>query len=214
MKCSMLVFVLIDISYQQSILPEHRKNHCQAVRTTDIMNYVMPGLQYLIREDYEKLSRRYDEILAILKGGILLTCPEGWVYHDDNCYLFRRTKSTWQEAREFCQLKGAYLAEIRGNRENEFVKSEMRKIRKAEHPRDFRSYFIGGTDRDREGVWIWVRTGERIAYKDFAPSEPNNGRGEGFEDCLMMFGEQDFLWNDDRCTSTYFGVCKTSVRQK
>ncbi|XP_021347791.1 snaclec B9-like [Mizuhopecten yessoensis] len=125
-----LVFVQVDITHQQNILPEHRRRHCQALQTSDIMEQAMPELRRIIEAESAKVRRKYEAILATLKGGILLTCEAGWVYYDDNCYLFLRgAKGGWQNVREKCQSRGAYLAEIRSAEENSFVKSEARKVR-------------------------------------------------------------------------------------
>ncbi|XP_069115674.1 perlucin-like protein isoform X2 [Argopecten irradians] len=172
----------------------------------------MPGIRQLLKEDLAELRRRrQQEMLDAIRGGFVLTCPYGWVYHDDNCYLFTQHRSTWQNMREHCNARGGgYLAEIGSREENEFVKEELRK-RHQEHTRGSVSYFLGGTDREREGVWKWIRTGELIEFKDFKPPEPNNDKSEH---CLTLFEESDFGWNDDQCDKKLHGICKISVGYK
>ncbi|XP_069118771.1 C-type lectin domain family 4 member K-like [Argopecten irradians] len=135
-------------------------------------------------------------------GGFVLTCRYGWVYHDDNFYLFTQHGSTWQN--EDCNARGGGR-NSRSREENEFVKEELRK-RHLEHTRGSVSYFLGGTDREREGVWKWIRTDELIEFKHFKPTEPNNDKSEH---CLTLLEESDFGWNDDQCDKNYMEFAKS-----
>ncbi|XP_033759265.1 C-type lectin domain family 17, member A-like [Pecten maximus] len=199
---------LNDISHQQHILPEHRRSHCSALRSADIMEYAMPVIQR-IQENYEKLRREHEDLLAKLNGLIPLTCPEGWVLYDQSCYLFSLWRfASWLAARDYCQSKDAYLAEIRSDPENEFVKTQLRKMVMKDVPMIDRSYYLGGTDEGHEGDWIWARTGESIIYNNFIPPEPNSYKSLP-ENCLTMFAFLNYTWNDDLCDSPQYAICKT-----
>ena len=65
--------------------------------------------------------------------------------------------------------------------------------------------WLGGSDIQEEGVWIWASNDERInmdlLWRD---GEPNNG-GSGSEHCLDFVTEG---FNDNVCTEKYYFVCE------
>lgn len=102
---------------------------------------------------------------------------------DQNC--------SWHEARDFCQMKGGYLATLANQDENDFVLNRLL----ATGP-----YvgWLGATDEVSEGTWVWV-TGEPFSWTNWRGGEPND-RCEN-EDYLMMWdkssgGGFSGLWND------------------
>ncbi|XP_060078036.1 perlucin-like [Ylistrum balloti] len=243
------IFIQIDVTYNQNILPEHQRRHCNALKTMDIMEYAMPEIRRILRQDAANLERKlkedfgnlertlkedfgnlertlkedfgnlertlkedfgnlrdqYEQRSFPLKGSFVLTCPAGWVYYNYSCYLFSSTRTTWRDGRGDCQSKEAYLAEILSEEENNFVQSELRRIKEPEP----RIYSLGGTDIHSEGVWLWVSTGERIGFTDWGPKEPNNQKGK--EHCLTINGFLDYRWNDDNCANEFNWICERSV---
>jgi len=66
-------------------------------------------------------------------------------------------------------------------------------------------FWIGLTDRDAEGSWIWV-DGSPLAYTSrWAPGEPNDSGGE---DCVHNNWNAVGYWNDLDCSSTQPFVCE------
>ncbi|XP_060073521.1 lectin-like [Ylistrum balloti] len=194
MESSLIVFVfmLIGISYQQNILPEHKRRHCSVLQTSDIMEHAMPEIRRILKQEYESLRRilegdfenlknQYEQLLTALKGRV----------------------------REECDSKEAYLAEIRSEEENNFVKSELRKIHVKAYPSMTQSYFLGGTDEDNDNHWIWTKEKERIEYNDWGENEPNDKKFA--KNCLTMRAEVDFSWNDENCYLKFHAICKRSA---
>ncbi|XP_060072877.1 perlucin-like protein [Ylistrum balloti] len=203
-----IFFTQINVIYQQNILPEHKRRHCKALQTLDIMEYALPMIRRILKEDSEKIRQEYEQVFTSLKGGFLFTCPEGWLYHDDNCYLFTTTKTTWQAARENCLSLNADLAEIINERDSYFVKSELQRIYNQEGVPKYSFYNLGGTDKANEGEWIWIRTGERIRFTNWASGEPNNvGRQEHY----LTVGGTRHKWNDINHSGKCRAICQKSV---
>ncbi|XP_069140715.1 perlucin-like [Argopecten irradians] len=204
-----LIFLQVDFSLQQNILPEHMTRHCRAINSAEIMEDILPAVRTLIKDNMEDLWRRYEEKLATMKGDTLRTCPQGWVYYKNYCYLFRDTTNTWDVSKAECESKNAYLVEIKNEPENEFIVRTIRNIDIPGFPLEDRSYYAGGTDRDTETEWIWAGSKEKMTFKNFQPPEPNNKAY--YEDCLSLYGPINFSWNDDSCDEEYFSICKASV---
>ena len=61
-----------------------------------------------------------------------------------------------------------------------------------EHPS---GVWIGGTDRQVEGDWRWVTSGQRLALSHWNDGEPNNNWGGAEENCLKV--STNGLWYDN-----------------
>ncbi|XP_062430464.1 C-type lectin domain family 4 member F-like [Rhea pennata] len=70
----------------------------------------------------------------------------GWRYHDGNIYYFSRSKKTWEDSEAFCTAVKAHLASISSAEEQEYIAGQAGNLQ----------YWIGLTDRVKEGTWRWV----------------------------------------------------------
>uniref|UniRef100_A0A8C2N7Z3 C-type lectin domain-containing protein n=2 Tax=Capra hircus TaxID=9925 RepID=A0A8C2N7Z3_CAPHI len=81
------------------------------------------SLSIKLEEIATKLCR---ELYIKNKGNKCKPCPEGWMWHDDNCYLllsgYQRRK-TWQKSDEICSDYNASLLTIKSKSVLEFIKS-------------------------------------------------------------------------------------------
>ena len=96
---------------------------------------------------------------------------------------------------QYCSGLGAKLAEFDSIEEEEAVHQGI--------PRE-NIYWIGLTDADAEGVWLWASTSAETTYANWAPGEPNN---TGNEDCAHFHSEKwdsDLKWNDWLCDRDEF----------
>ncbi|XP_033759064.1 perlucin-like protein [Pecten maximus] len=202
----LLMFLKICLSFQQ-ITPDVQggSQDSQVIdfteHITEIHGLVQSNTKYL---------QQYEELMSSLKELVILTCGDGWVYFEDHCYWYSRTATTWQAARDLCQAMDTDLVDVTGFQENRFIKYHMRDIQKREHPAVLRYYFLGGTDMDNEGRWVWVRTGQSFGFTNWASGEPSNSNG--VEDCVILNGESFADWNDAPCDQSYYGICKKSVK--
>ncbi|KAK3101324.1 hypothetical protein FSP39_002679 [Pinctada imbricata] len=70
-------------------------------------------------------------------------------------------------------------------------------------------FWLGATDDQQEGHWIWIKDREPVDYSDWAPGEPNNKDSE--ENCLEYFAEQSFKWNDAPCRLKRRFICEEAL---
>ncbi|MCP3875788.1 MAG: C-type lectin domain-containing protein [Desulfobacteraceae bacterium] len=108
------------------------------------------------------------------------------VAYPENGHSYQRidTEKTWQDAKDFCEEQGGYLATITSEAENRFVYDQVGK--------DGLDLWLGGTDRYSEGTWEWI-TGETWDYEHWGSGEPNDSGGE---DYLIFSGKFPTEWND------------------
>ena len=115
--------------------------------------------------------------------------PAESVSHDGHYYYVYDldTVTTWEEAKEYCESQGGYLATVTSKEEDEFLYSYITDM-------GFDSVLFGLSDIDQENVWTWV-TGEPFSYENWAPREPNHQGG--YEHYGMYYEKnKDGTWND------------------
>ncbi|MGO9465240.1 MAG: protein kinase domain-containing protein [Isosphaeraceae bacterium] len=95
---------------------------------------------------------------------------------------------SWHQARDKCQEMGGHLAIVRNDAENRFILSLLSKTALG-------SAWLGATDEEREGRWVWV-DGSDLTYNKWDINQPNNNGGRGPENYLMMERSRDGAWND------------------
>jgi len=102
----------------------------------------------------------------------------------------RNFNSTWSRALRYSDDydylgETAYFATITSAAENDFVASLVATVDE--------NAWLGGTDRDSEGVWTWVATAESFTYSNWATGEPNNS---GYSEDFLEMYQSDGMWND------------------
>merc|ERR1719158_826815 len=58
------------------------------------------------------------------------------------------------------------------------------------------NYWIGLTDRENEGTFVWGSDGSEATYTNWNGREPNNMRKE---DCAHIRTNKNNEWNDSKC---------------
>jgi hypothetical protein len=66
-------------------------------------------------------------------------------------------------------------------------------------------YWIGLSDEQIEGNWIWYHSNTTPLFFDWGPSQPDPGNNE---DCAIFWGPFDYLWGDLGCDWKCQPVCK------
>ena len=102
----------------------------------------------------------------------------------------------WVEKENFLikQLAGGYLASIESECENDFV------VELLGQTSGWTQTYLGATDLDNEGTWLWIKSGGSTfwengdpssggaavsgMYANFFDGEPNNGGNN--QDCLVI----------------------------
>ncbi len=103
-----------------------------------------------------------------------LPIPEKAKKHGNSYYMIygNTTCRTWEEAQAYCESMGGHLATISSAAENTIVWSAMMLKR-------YPNAYIGLSDRDGEGNWVWV-TGEKVKYTNWLDGEPDGGARENY----------------------------------
>lgn len=138
-------------------------------------------------------------------------CPEGWLPTMDKCYWFSAPKdvsaANWTHAKDLCKSQDplATLTTTVNQEEREFVASKSFiastcTLSRKHVPKFFSAHiygksFIGATDVNTEGEWIWDQTGDVVQVNFWADGEPNGGDKEN---CMTIDHEGN--WADVPCT--------------
>ena len=137
-----------------------------------------------------------------------------------HCYYWTggATQLNWSAAKASCEADGAYLASITSQEEQDLLK-DLWVIPYGSIT------WIGGTDADTEGTWLWTggaEAGQQFWMGDASGSSVNNRyeswgtvnpNNDSNEDCLEMrgWGTHNGDWNDESCTNLRSFICEKSA---
>ncbi|XP_053302284.1 C-type lectin domain family 6 member A isoform X1 [Pleuronectes platessa] len=144
------------------------------------------------------------------------SCEDGWEPHGGKLYFFSSVTSTWNESRTRCKSMRGDLVVINSEEEQRFLQSRLKvKICKPEE-----EFWIGLTDSEKEGEWLWVddrRLDQSLTF--WREGEPNNLKGtnsEG-ENCVMMWAVDGAMelktWFDQSCKSSLKSICEKPEKE-
>ncbi|KAF3707143.1 C-type lectin domain family 4 member F C-type lectin superfamily member 13 [Channa argus] len=145
-------------------------------------------------------------------------CEEGWELHGGKCYYFSNKPSSWSQSREECVRRGGDLVKIDSREEQSFLEERLRnKMNEAED-----KFWIGLTDSQEEGRWLWVDGSELdTSLKFWSGKEPDNWKGTNEvnpdgQDCVRM-GEKGGAvdlkcWFDQSCNNPHKSICEKAAQ--
>ncbi|KAF3701271.1 C-type lectin domain family 4 member M CD209 antigen-like protein 1 [Channa argus] len=113
-------------------------------------------------------------------------CLPGWSIHNTSCYFFSYVQSStekknWPDSRADCISRGSDLVVIDNQEEQEFVSNSIKSV--ARTPNDWQNgVWIGLTDTETEGTWVWINNVTEVEQRYWMNGEPNNHGLEG-ENC-------------------------------
>ena len=88
-------------------------------------------------------------------------------------YLIVEERKPWDDASLYCESMNSYLIEISTDTECDFVEKLMR-----DYIGSLVSFWIGATDRDIDGRFVYQMSRQLVPEKFWRPGQPNNdGRG-------------------------------------
>ncbi|XP_045159708.2 low affinity immunoglobulin epsilon Fc receptor-like [Mercenaria mercenaria] len=147
-----------------------------------------------IRNKIEEIKTELS-ISTKVEQPVTKTCPPDWVQHGNICYLYNKeTGEDWETALRMCKNIGAKLAEPD-------TKEEMIFLRRFVHG------WIGATDVDNEGVFIWESSKEAVKSFPWWPGMPDDHGGD--QDCASIWGT---MINDEDCSKRYRYVCEKELQ--
>merc|ERR1712180_163237 len=91
----------------------------------------------------------------------------------------------FEDAQEDCETLGGFLAEPRSAAINDYLKSFNLMA------------WIGTTDNETEGTWVWETDGANVSWTGWAPNKPTNLNGK--QHCAMLDPAVNYDWNDRSC---------------
>ncbi|XP_036000722.1 hepatic lectin [Fundulus heteroclitus] len=167
------------------------------------------------REAVRTLKEENEGLRKHLLDETCLKCEAGWELHGGKCYYFSTWKSSWTESRRSCKDLGGDLVKIDSREEQMFLFGRLRNITEDDLKDKF---WIGLTDSEEEGRWLWVDGSPLNSSLTFwADNEPDNQSLDGAAeaDCVRMGkkGGSDFLksWFDTSCNYDQKSICEKAA---
>ena len=127
-------------------------------------------------------------------------CPDGYQLFGEACYKAFDEAKNYSSAEAFCATDGGIVAEPRNRAVNNFLIT----LKTSLNP--YVRFWLGLTDRKKEGTWRWNADGEKLdgnSFTNWAEGEPNQA---GNEDCAVV--EVNSKWNDVPCRLKYRFICE------
>ncbi|XP_034143332.1 C-type lectin domain family 17, member A-like [Esox lucius] len=145
------------------------------------------------QSERDQLKRKIELLNKIREG----PCPKGWIKFESKCYYNTTLKKTWEESRQDCIARGADLVIINSREEQSLINQLYVPGNDA---------WIGLTDSDTEGTWIWV-DGSPLTSAFWDNKQPNNINNQ---DCVEVnhSSSDPGVWNDDGCHKTNSWICE------
>ncbi|XP_035694221.1 C-type lectin domain family 4 member F-like [Branchiostoma floridae] len=114
------------------------------------------------------------------------------------CYRFSVDRKPYNESRATCHEEGGRLATVKNNETHNFLANHVRATTKAHT-------WIGLSDQETEGLWVWDDGTLRVGDGFWGTKEPNGGTREN---CVHIYPDKDYRWNDSTCPSSYYYICE------
>ncbi|CAB1337458.1 unnamed protein product [Coregonus sp. 'balchen'] len=139
--------------------------------------------------------------LCLYYNGVLgnyeKNCKTNFAAERDHLYHISNGTKSWKESRQNCLSRGADLVIINSREEQVFIHKLINK-----------GFWIGLTDRDKEGTWKWV-DGTPLTTGYWMRGEPHSYQGKD-EDCVerwTSFSNPEDSWCDTQCSELRFWIC-------
>ncbi|KAM9708188.1 C-type lectin domain family 10 member A-like isoform 3-T3 [Menidia menidia] len=188
-------------------------NHAQLKKKTEQLRTISDDFWKQIvalRADKANLQAN----ISVLEG-TCGSCSPGWDLLNSSCYFFsytesRTVKKNWPDSRADCRRRGSDLIVIDNPEEQTFVSNSIEDMRSG---RDIwqNGFWIGITDEDTEGTWIWINNVTEVEQRYWMDGEPNNAGNTG-EHCGVALPSSNNPWKtryDGKChQQTLHWICE------
>ncbi|XP_063411591.1 natural killer cells antigen CD94-like [Mytilus trossulus] len=159
--------------------------------------------QCILEESCCPQNETSGDALMMKKSTGSLQCQNGWFKNENNCYFFSNDERNWNDTKSTCEGYGAMLVEVISSCELDFVKTKATGYAS--------SLWLGGTDIEKEGDWIWSTSQTDLTFAEWGVGEPSNSNGN--EHCLQMNAywlggtdienEGDWMWSTSQTDITF-----------
>ncbi|GAA6213656.1 CD209 antigen-like protein B isoform X1 [Lates japonicus] len=161
-----------------------------------------------INDDYQRQIEPLQAEKSILQSDISAfegscgRCLPGWTLSNSTCYFFSYSESTsvkknWPDSRADCIRRGGDLVVIDNLEEQVFVSDNI----KIGYNEWTTGHWIGLTDLETEGTWVWINNVTEVEQRYWADGEPNNHGVRG-ENCALAVYRHTNPWKtrfDGKC---------------
>ncbi|XP_064597822.1 IgGFc-binding protein-like [Liolophura sinensis] len=133
-------------------------------------------------------------------------CSEGYIKHEDGCYKVFDKPEPFDEADRRCQAEGGHLASVLDQKTVDFLKSQMELL-----GHDGK-YWIGYSDRNMEGIYVWLDN-SFSEYSNWAAGEPT-ADDRLAKDCVAVGKATEFKFVTQKCNIEQGFVCRKPLSLK
>ncbi|KAJ8007918.1 hypothetical protein DPEC_G00099170 [Dallia pectoralis] len=145
-------------------------------------------LGVLLRTELQHCQKNLTEVNDLLTTIKITQCDSNWEFYSGSCYFFSENELTWEQSQYACIREGGHLVIIDSQQEQDFIKQ------KVGNNKDINRYWIGLTDKEKEGAWLWVDNtplDQSIRYWDlnngtYASAWPEPNDWPPGEDCAQI----------------------------
>ncbi|XP_052693429.1 uncharacterized protein LOC128171698 [Crassostrea angulata] len=133
-----------------------------------------------------------------------------WIQYLDHIYFHFNFLANWTQAKEHCESYDAYLVAINTENENEWLLKSFveRDIGSMESCKGnifkFRAVWTGGTDKAKEGNFVWTNNNEKVEFQRWTPHKPH--KADKLKNCIRLL--VDGSWTDYFCSSPASFICE------
>ncbi|XP_031151489.1 hepatic lectin-like [Sander lucioperca] len=163
-----------------------------------------------LRDEHEAMKRNLTDEPCQKREG-------GWELHGGKCDYFSTDRLSWELSRNLCKEQHGDLVKIDSREEQTFLELKLREKMNEDEDK----FWIGLTDSETEGTWLWADGSPLDTSLTFWSSgetepepEPDNWTGEDpdGEDCVRM-GEKGRApdlkcWFDKSCKEPQRCICE------
>uniref|UniRef100_A0A3Q3L3H2 C-type lectin domain-containing protein n=1 Tax=Mastacembelus armatus TaxID=205130 RepID=A0A3Q3L3H2_9TELE len=118
-------------------------------------------------------------------------CHTPWIFYNSSCYFFSNlesadVKKNWVESKADCVNRGADLAVIDDQEEQKFVSDTIKAVKS--NPSSWTNgFWVGLTDMETEGTWVWINNVTEVEQRYWMDGEPNNHGLDGENCCITAY---------------------------
>ncbi|KAM6214850.1 oxidized low-density lipoprotein receptor 1 [Rhynchocyon petersi] len=125
-------------------------------------------------------------------------CPQNWIWHEENCYLFSSSSFNWEKSQENCLSLDAHLLKINSTGDLEF-------IQKASAHSSF-PFWMGLSHRKPSNSWLW-EDGSPWMYRLF---RLQGAVSKTYSSGTCAYIQRGIVYADN-CILTAFSICQKAA---
>ncbi|XP_019735987.1 asialoglycoprotein receptor 1-like [Hippocampus comes] len=215
--------------------------HQQVDVAVNLLKDDLAAVKRAVQDRQELLSDKLEEQLATLyanfcgtpeeRGHPIRCCKEGWVKNASHCYWLSERIRSWEGARKHCVAKNSLLVRIDDFEVQKFLthlinqsywESVNDHLSDEEKREKITPVWIGLSDQETEGNFMWVDGSPLSTPVFWRPREPNNMAQRYVDnvvldsDCVVMRFDptaSDLYnsWDDQLCRGKRLYFCRACI---